>query len=210
MNTNPKFLEQILLLEAQKILKDIENFTCLQSLIRDFDKEKRMAAIQYIRDVFYECYELGQLKIHTESEGELLKGYALIILFPQFNSLYLHSLFVVEDFRGKGLGRKLLNNLKKHQLDTCLICDHTKIQFYEHLGFRTLGKAAPPVADNFRVSKYLYHSLSIMSDSQNSKQTPIFYLNDNDLKIIAGCSDEYFAEMSYDNFELPTDITHKI
>jgi len=100
MNTNQKFLEQILLLEAKKLLKDIENFTCLQSLIRDFNKEKREAALKYIRDIFYECYELGQLKIHTESEGELLKGYTLIILFPQLKSLYLHSLFVVEDFRG--------------------------------------------------------------------------------------------------------------
>ncbi|WP_219622355.1 hypothetical protein, partial [Vibrio parahaemolyticus] len=63
-------------------------------------------------------------------------------------------------------------------------------------GFRFMSKANTPLGDNFKMSKYLYHSLSIMTDSESSTQAPIFYLNDSDLRIISGVSEIEFQKLA--------------
>ncbi|MDA0385802.1 GNAT family N-acetyltransferase [Vibrio owensii] len=193
MNTRTELsIDEILAFEAERILKDITDFTCLKSVIQGFDTLQKANAISYIIGVFKECYAVGDLEIHVESDGGVLKGYALLFVFHQINSVYLHSLFVKNNYRGQGIGTKLLNVIKNRGLDAYLLCDYTKNKYYENRGFSFLNMVAPPVGDDFKVSKYLYHSFSIMTNAKGSNQAPIFYLNDTDLRIISGMNDKEF------------------
>jgi GNAT superfamily N-acetyltransferase len=187
-----KFYEDIFTFEALRILDDIEKYTCLNSLINDFTEDKKAAAIKYIVGVFKECLSVGDLDVLIDSDSDVLKGYALLFVLPQYKSTYLHSIFVVKQFRNKGVGTKLLNKIKDHELDAYLLCDYQKIGYYEKNGFKYVNKVYPPTGDNFKISQYLYHSLSIMTVAKHSREIPIFYFNDQDLRIITGLNDADF------------------
>jgi GNAT superfamily N-acetyltransferase len=187
MNVQPEFfLESIFKFEAQRMLSDILDFTFMKSLLNEFNEEKKLAAIKYIIDILKECHSVGDLKVLIESEGDKLQGYGLLFLFPQINATYLHSIFIVEQHRKKGLGTKLLNKIKDLNIGAHLICDDSKISYYEQNGFRYVEPVQAPEGDDFKISKNLYRGLSIMTSSKDAIGSPIFFLNDQDLSIIVG------------------------
>ncbi|MCX8875356.1 GNAT family N-acetyltransferase [Vibrio parahaemolyticus] len=191
-----KFLNEIFDIESKRILHDIKEYTPLKSVIEEFSEEQKSAALKYIIDVFKECYLVGDLKIHIEVEALKMKAYAMYFIFDQTKTIYLHFLFVSSEHRGKGVGKSILSRFKDHALDTYLLCDFTKVEYYKSCGFRFMSKANTLLGDNFKMSKYLYHSLSIMTDSESSTQAPIFYLNDSDLRIISGVSEIEFQKLA--------------
>ena len=187
MNVQPDFfLNKIFEVEAHRMLSDVINFTSLKSLLNEFNEEKKSAAINYIIGIFKECHELGQLEVLIESEGEQLRGYGLLFLFPDINASYLHSIFIVEKYRKQGLGTKFLNKIKNLKFGAHLICDKSKISYYEQNGFRYVEPVQAPEGENFKISKVLYRGLFIMTSSNNAIGSPIFFLNDQDLNAIAG------------------------
>ena len=189
-------VDEIFNIESKRILNDIKEYTSLKSVIEGFNEQQNVVALKYINNVFKECYSVGDLKIHIEMESSKLKAYAMFFIFPQCQAIFLHSLFVKSEFRGKGIGKSIIDKFINHELDTYLLCDFTKVGYYENRGFRFMSKVNPPQEDHFKMSKYLYHSLSIMTDSKYSSPAPIFYLNDNDLKAISGVSEVEFQKLA--------------
>ncbi|MGF1903420.1 GNAT family N-acetyltransferase [Aliivibrio sifiae] len=189
-------LNKIFDIESKRILNDIKKYTSLKSVIEGFNEEQNTVALRYIIDVFKECYEVGDLKVHIEVENSTLKAYAMYFVFQSTQTIYLHFLFVNTEFRGRGVGKSILDKFINHELDTYLLCDFTKVGYYEHCGFRFMSKSSAPLGDNFKMSKYLYHSLSTMTDSEFSTQAPIFYLNDSDLRAISGVSEMEFQKLA--------------
>lgn len=187
-------VNKIFKFESKRILNDIKEYTSLKSVIDGFNEQQNAVALKYILDIFKECYSVGDLKIHLEFESSKIKAYAMYFIFPQ--GIFLHSLFVNSEFRGKGIGKSIIDKFINHDLDTYLICDFTKVGYYENCGLRFMSKVNPPQDDNFKMSKYLYHSLSIMTDAESSSQAIIFYLNDNDLRTISGVSEVEFQKLA--------------
>ncbi|MBA6385186.1 GNAT family N-acetyltransferase [Colwellia sp. BRX10-6] len=180
------FLESIFKFEAQRMLRDILSFTFMKSSLNELNEDKKLAAINYIIDILKECHSVGDLEVLIENEDRKLKGYGLLFLFPDINATYLHSIFIVEQYRKKGLGTKLLNKIKDLKFGAHLICDNSKISYYEQNGFRYVEPVQAPKGDDFKISKNLYRGLSIMTSSKSAIGSPIFFLNDQDLNTIAG------------------------
>ncbi len=88
-------------------------------------------AISYIIGVFKECYAVGDPEIYVESDGGCIERLCTTFVFHQINSVYLHSLFVKNNYEGQGIGTKLLNVIKNRGLDAYLLCDYTKNKYYE-------------------------------------------------------------------------------
>jgi len=85
----------------------------------------------------------GRISIGIERDGRLIAG--LDAQMTTFNILYLSELFVEADFRGRGLGRKLMEEMEKRakemgantiRLDTF---DWQGAQFYPKLDYVQVG-----------------------------------------------------------------------
>lgn len=96
------FLNKIFDVESKRILNDIKDYTPLKPVIEGFNEEQNVAALSYIVDVFKECFEVGDLKVHIEVESSKLKAYAMYFIFHQTKTIYLHFLWVNSEFRKKG------------------------------------------------------------------------------------------------------------
>jgi GNAT superfamily N-acetyltransferase len=187
MDVKPEFfLDEIFEIEAEGMLSDILHSTFLISLLMDFDAEKKTTATNYIISVLKEYHTAGFLNVAIQHEGETLYGFALLFSHPQHSAKYLHKIFVYEQYRNSGLGTNLLKSLTESGDCINLICSDDKLKFYKRNGFRYVQPFEIPDNDNFRLSKGLYAGLSIMTSSADALEAPIFFLNDNDLKVIAG------------------------
>jgi hypothetical protein len=187
MDVKPEFfLDEIFNIEAEGMLSDILTSTAMISFLIDFDEEKQKEAIKYIIDVFKECYKAGHLKVAIQHEHENLYGFALLFVHPQHSATYLHKIFVYDQYRQNGLGTNILRNLTDSWSSVNLICTENKFNFYKQNGFHYVQPFEVPENDNFKLSKGLYSGLSVMTSSKSALEAPIFFLNDNDLKIIAG------------------------
>lgn len=187
MDIKPEFfLNEIFEIEAQSMLSEIMTSTVMISLLIDFDEKRHAEAIDYIINVLKECYKAGHLQVAIQHEGETLYGFAMLFIHPHHKAAYLHKIFVYEHFRGNGLGTSILNSLTASGNTINLICPDSKIGFYENNGFNYVQSFEMPDSDNFKLSKGLYAGLSVMTNSTDSLEAPIFFLNDDDLRIIAG------------------------
>ncbi|GLQ76019.1 GNAT family N-acetyltransferase [Vibrio penaeicida] len=110
------FLNKIFDVESKRILNDIKDYTPLKPVIEGFNEEQNVAALSYIVDVFKECFEVGDLKVHIEVESSKLKAYAMYFIFHQTKTIYLHFLWVNSEFRKKGLGKSIVSKFKTMSL----------------------------------------------------------------------------------------------
>lgn len=187
MDIKPEFfLDEIFKIEAEAILSDIMLSTVMISLLMDFDEEKQTKAINYIIDVFKECYKAGHLKVSIQHEGETLYGFAMLFVHPNHSATYLHKIFVYEQYRKNRLGTDILKSFTDLESSVNLLCADDKFNFYEQNGFHYVQPFQIPENESFKLSKGLYAGLSVMTSSPDAFEAPIFFLNDNDLKIIAG------------------------
>lgn len=187
MDVKPDFfLDEIFKIEAEGMLSDIIFSTFMASFLLDFNEDMHRKAIKYISDVLDECYKEGHLKVAIQHEGETLCGFALLFVHPNHSATYLHKIFVREEYRNNGLGTNILKNLIGTGSSVNLLCSDDKFNFYEKNGFNYVSPFKVPESENFKLSKGLYSGLAIMSSSKDAIEAPIFFLNDNDLKIIAG------------------------
>ncbi|WP_186171532.1 GNAT family N-acetyltransferase [Vibrio chagasii] len=187
MEIKPEFfLDEIFKIEAEGMLSDIMLSTVMVSLAFDFDEQKQKVALEYISDVLRECYNAGHLKVAVQHEGETMFGFALLFIHPQHSATYLHKIFVHEPYRHNGLGTNILKNLTDSVSSVSLVCPDSKLAFYENNGFRHVQPFQMPENDQFQLSRGLYSGLSIMTSSEDTMEAPIFFLNDNDLRTIAG------------------------
>ena len=107
MNTRTELsIDEILAFEAERILKDITDLHMFkESVIQGFDTLQKANAISYI----YRCFQrmlcvVGDLESYMlRIDGGVLKGYAILFVFHQINSVYLHSLFMKNNYRGQGI-----------------------------------------------------------------------------------------------------------
>jgi len=187
MDIKPEFfLDEIFKIEAEGMLSDIMTSTVMISFLMDFDEEKKNSAINYIIDVLKECYKAGHLKVAIQHEDETLYGFALLFVHPNHSATYLHKIFVYEQYRKNGLGTNILKSLTDSGSSVNLICSESKFDFYKQNGFHYVQPFIIPENNDFKLSKGLYAGLSVMTSSTDALEAPIFFLNDNDIKIIAG------------------------
>ncbi|HDI3296916.1 TPA: GNAT family N-acetyltransferase [Vibrio cholerae] len=187
MEVKPEFfLDEIFKIEAEGMLSDIMLSTFMISFAFDFDSQKKKVALDYISDVLWECYNAGHLKVAVHHEGENLHGFALLFIHPQHSAAYLHKIFVHQPYRNNGLGTNILKSLIDSVTSINLLCSDSKVDFYEKNGFRYVQPFQMPENDHFQLSKGLYSGLSVMTSSEKAMEAPIFFLNDKDLRTIAG------------------------
>ncbi|MEL1243028.1 GNAT family N-acetyltransferase [Flavobacterium sp. DGU11] len=86
------------------------------------------------------------------SGGEIIGYYSIFEIDPQ--SLKLDNLFILPEFIGKGLGKKLMDNVfEKAALNNyssiTLDADPNAESFYHHFGFVTIGQIETSVPNRF-------------------------------------------------------------
>ncbi|QUA54282.1 GNAT family N-acetyltransferase [Aristaeella lactis] len=104
------------------------------------DIEERLEAF----DESYITYKMdGEIRIGIEDDGKLVAG--LDACVTNFKVLYVSTVFVDEEYRRKGLGARLMREMKKRaaamgvnniRLDTY---DWQGKEFYETLGYECVG-----------------------------------------------------------------------
>lgn len=185
-NIDHPFLREIFTNEAQGILSDLAMQPAILSHAMFMEEKDRDHAIEYIRSIFYECIQENSLFVPTlhDDDGNLC-GYALVFTHPDPDMpRYLHKIYVKEQYRGQGMGRKILECVQENASRISLICQSDKISFYEKYGFQYIGDYEVPDSPYFSFSKDLYKGLSMMKNYNETLPIPIFHLNDNDIKNI--------------------------
>ncbi|WP_164708105.1 GNAT family N-acetyltransferase, partial [Pseudomonas viridiflava] len=110
--------------------------------------------------------------------------YAIFFVHPDTSSSrYCHKIFVFEPYRGHGIGTQLLNGVLDYSQGTCLLCNHDLIPFYERAGLEFKGDFTPPTAQQgFALTRDMYVALAIMGSPGIEGSSPVFMLNDDDIK----------------------------
>lgn len=179
------FLNDIFESEAKGILQDIMVSTSLVKHLNNLNIEKNNKIIEYIKNIFIEYYNSNYLDIQIYNNETILYGYAFSFIYPQLNSLYLHKIFVYEQYRDKGLGTKILNDLSESSYTITLLCPSNKKVFYIKNNFKDKGSFKVPNNENFKMSQMLYIGLSVMCNIKEQDNAPIFLLDDTDIQNIA-------------------------
>ncbi|OHU94601.1 GNAT family N-acetyltransferase [Pseudoalteromonas byunsanensis] len=95
---------------------------------------------------FFEILNAAKYRLFVSEEDEVLQGYVLANLESHYqtpsNGFEVEKLYIDSSFKGKGLGRKLLNEIEnqfgsKYWLYTWV--ENESNGFYEHLGFSRIG-----------------------------------------------------------------------
>jgi GNAT superfamily N-acetyltransferase len=168
------------------MLADIKFSPFMMPFLMDFDEEMHKKAIQHIINVLKECHSLGHLQVAISYEDKDMYGYALWFISQNNDATYLHKIFVHEQYRNHKLGTGLLKSMCDRSNNIYLLCASDKIGFYERNSFKFIQIFDTPDHEDFKLSKGLYSELSVMSNSENPIEAPIFLLNDKDLRTIVG------------------------
>ena len=68
--------------------------------------------------------------------SQIMTGeHAIAIFVMNDNFLYLDTIYVAKDQRGKGYGTEMMGYIIKNAR-TCIICNKNLVSFYEKLGFK--------------------------------------------------------------------------
>ncbi len=180
------FIDEILNLEAEGMLADLSvNFNlCIHFM--DFEDTDRERALSYIKSVLAECYRSSIIEVATHHENQELYGYAIMFVDPdEKHPKYLHKIFIKEQFRGRGIGTKMLSSIIKNSR-VGLLCPAKKIAFYQRNGFEFSQKFGIHDSQDFKLSKGMYMDLCIMKNYNEKINLPIFLLNDKDIRNILG------------------------
>lgn len=82
--------------------------------------------------------------------------------FPNADFLRIHKLYMLPDFQGKGLGRKLINhsidvafdlNLKRLHLNVNRY--NRSVEFYKHVGFSVVGEEDIDIGRGYLMEDYI-------------------------------------------------------
>lgn len=188
-NPIDEFLPEIFEREAKGYLTDA--LTIPAVVMRSFalDEAQSLAAVAFVANVFREVYQQGGLKVAGLVQDRTLYGYALVFAQPNAPHLpvYLHKIFVMEQYRGQGLGRQMMESMMDAFGAIALLCPPDKVGFYKRLGFVAMEYDRPQDA-NFRLSQHLYSDLVLMTNNIEAGMAPFFLLNDNDLYGALGMS----------------------
>ena len=178
-----KFLPTILENEAKGILQDLLGAPSLALHFMTFDYAQTMRAISHVRGILEECYRAGHLKVAISHEKGRLYGYAILFEHPDPSiPQYCHKIFVLEEFRGNGIGTQLLQSLSTGTRGSCLLCRDDLIPFYETIGLEVKGEFTPPDAQQgFAMTRGLYTGLTLMGSANSGSFAPVFMLNDEDI-----------------------------
>ncbi|WP_059229125.1 GNAT family N-acetyltransferase [Escherichia albertii] len=173
--------------EANGIIQDLACTPSLMGMMMFATEEELKAARSHIIDVFEECYRAGHLRIMGfTNEGQLF-GYALIFGHPSGNlPLYCHKIYVYEQYRGNGIGSKILAEILAFPNEVGLICQSALVPFYESAGMHFKGNYTTPPVANFTKTRGMYEGLCVMSTNKTGKINgiPIFMLNNRDIDTI--------------------------
>lgn len=178
------FLPTILENDAKGILSDLLGQPGLAMHFMGFSEAQTVRAIRHVVGILEECYRAGHLKIVVSHEDTRLYGYAMFFVH-QVPSMprYCHKIFVFEPYRGHGLGSQLLNGVVNYSQGTCLLCRHDLVPFYERAGLVFKGEFTPPTAQQgFALSRDMYAGLALMGAPGSEDGSPVFMLNDDDIK----------------------------
>jgi len=182
--TTDYFIDDIFQLEAEGIFQDIMVSTLLKKYLKNLNQLKVDRVTQYIKNIFKEYYKLGNLNVLIYDKNTTLYGYAFFFTSPSLSQIYLHKIFVYEQYRNKGLGRKILSDLSDNGTIT-LLCPKNKENFYVKNNFKYIRSFETSNNKNFQMSKILYTGLSVMCNSSEQNNISIFLLDDTDIKNIA-------------------------
>jgi len=183
--TEDYFIDDVLQTESKAILQDLMVSTSLVKYFINFNQEKINKSILYIKEILKEFYKIDNLRVLLYYNEKTLYGYAISFLDQNEEYLYLHKIFVFEEYRKNGIGTILLNEICKSDFKITLICSSEKINFYTHQGFKFIKLFSVPNTDTFKLSKDLYKGLSLMSNDAKNTNGTIFLLDDIDIKNIA-------------------------
>ncbi|MDI2145047.1 GNAT family N-acetyltransferase [Pseudomonas sp. ITA] len=178
------FLPTILENEAKGILSDLLVQPALAMHFMGSSEAQTVRTISHVVGILEECYRAGHLKIAASQQDGRLYGYAMFFVHPDPSmSLYCHKIFVFEPYRGHGLGKQLLSGVLHYSQGTCLLCRHDLVPFYERSGMEYKGDFTPPTAQQgFALTRDMYAGLAIMGSPGGDGASPVFMLNDEDIK----------------------------
>lgn len=181
-----KFLPMIFENEAKGILSDLQFQPVISMQFMCFTESETKLAIEYVVGVLLECYRAGHLKVVVSHEDDRLYGYAMFFVHPDPSiSRYCHKIYVFEQYRGNGIGSRLLDGVLQDSQSTSLLCGHNLIPFYEQAGMEYKGDFSPPAAsEGFSLTRGMYSGLALMGKSDANGAAPVFMLNDSDVNKI--------------------------
>lgn len=193
--TVDKFLPDIFDIEAGALLKDAMGAPSLLPLFLMGQENEDIAhkaverAKAYLVGVLQECYDLGHLKILAHSDGETAYGYALLFAHPGQPELplYMHKIYVHEQYRGQGMGSAMLTALEGHESGVTLLCHGNLTPFYEARGYEVKGiYGDQPTPDHMSDTAGIYSGLTLMTNGKaKTTASAIFMLNNDDTMNIA-------------------------
>lgn len=177
-----EFLPEIFDREAKGYLMDALAIPAVAIQSFSMDEAQARAAVTFVADIFREVYLQGGLKVLGMIEDHVLYAYALVFAEPNAPELpvYLHKIFVMEQYRGNGLGRHLMEAMLEAFGSMALFCPADKVIFYASFGFVEQGHSRPK-DPKFTLSDHLYSDLVLMTNNADADTAPLFLLNDNDL-----------------------------
>ncbi|MCI5194028.1 MAG: N-acetyltransferase [Candidatus Electrothrix sp. AU1_5] len=182
-------IKNVIRKEAEGLLSDVLSVPELICLCLQNAKNKNNAvsnrnnAISYIEDILSEEYNHGSLKIALYPHESKIIAYAMIILCSE-NQYYLHKIYVDSEYRRRGLGSRMLNEILDTFNPMCLLSAVGNDVFFEKNGFSIVGTFLSKDVPGCKLSSSPYDGLSIMSTAKDSKSCGFFLLGDTDLKEI--------------------------
>ncbi len=125
-----------------------EDVPTIQSLIKELAIYEKLEheALATIEDLEREIFDNKSASVHIAEYNSKPVGYSLhFYTFSTFlakKGIYLEDLFVLEEYRGKGIGKSLLKNIAKEAVDngfgrvewSVLDWNQPAIDFYKSLG----------------------------------------------------------------------------
>ncbi len=181
-STFANHIKNVIRFEAEGLLSDALSVPKLICLFLQQGKNKDNA-ISYIEDILREAYDSGSLKIALYPYESKIIAYAMIFSYTE-NQYYLHKIYVDSEYRRKGLGSQMLNDILNKCNPMCLLSAIGNDVFFEKIGFSVVSTFLSKDVPGCKLSSSPYNELSIMSTAKDSQTCDFFLLDDIDLKEI--------------------------
>lgn len=170
--------------EARGLLQDLMVQPALMVHFLSITEVQAERCMDFIKGILVECYQQGHLKVALSHQDGVLHGFALVMVHPDSSySRYLHKIHVFKQFRGNGIGSKMLQMLLEGGQPVSLLCSADLVPFYERAGMHHMGGyPAPDAHRGFALTRGMYLDLELMGSDEEGGVAPVFMLNDNDVR----------------------------
>jgi ribosomal protein S18 acetylase RimI-like enzyme len=126
-----------MLVEAK--LDDLSVLTEMNIQLRSDEKIDNVMSANEVKSRMQSFIQSNEYKLYLLKDDDINYGYALINIVKKPN--YLRQLYIIKEFRNKGLGTKLVNELMKilniNEIDVeVMVWNERAIKFYENFGFK--------------------------------------------------------------------------